>query len=81
MPLCSRWKLKSQVREVTATGEKFDQMGGHPKGYLSYSADGRMYAIVTSDNRIKPRDANPTDEERVKLHCPSSNALRELGLS
>jgi Lipocalin-like domain len=60
--------LKSQVREVTATGEKFDQMGEHPKGSLSYSADGRMYAIVTSDNRIKPGDANPTDEERVKLH-------------
>ena len=27
-----------------------------------------MSAIVTSDNRVKPRDANPTDEERVKLH-------------
>jgi hypothetical protein len=62
------WKLKSFVREVTATGEKYNQMGEHPNGYLSYSADGRMYAIITMDNRIKPLDANPTDEQRVKLH-------------
>jgi hypothetical protein len=59
--LLGTWKLKSFVRELTATGE-------HPNGYLSYSADGRMYAIVTSDNRIKPSDANAADEERVKLH-------------
>jgi hypothetical protein len=43
-------------------------MGEHPYGYLSYSADGRMYAIGASDSRVKPREANPTDEERVKLH-------------
>jgi cytochrome c len=27
-----------------------------------------MYAIATSDSRVKPRDANPADEERAKLH-------------
>ncbi len=43
-------------------------MGEHPDGYLSYSPDGRMYAIITGDNRIKPHDVAPTDEERVKLH-------------
>ena len=62
------WKLKSWIREVTATGEKYNQMGEHPIGYLSYSADGRMYAIITTNNRIKPHDANPTDEQRAKLH-------------
>ena len=67
-PLLGTWKLKSFVREVTATGEKYNQMGEHPNGYLSYSADGRMHAILTMDNRIKPLDANPTDEQRVKLH-------------
>jgi Lipocalin-like domain len=67
-PVVGTWKLKSFVREVTATGEKFDQMGEHPKGYLSYSADGRMYVIVTAENRIKPLTANPTDEQRAKLH-------------
>jgi Lipocalin-like domain len=67
-PVLGTWKLKSNVREVTATGEKFNQIGEHPKGYLSYSVDGRMNAIVTADNRIKPLAANPTDEQRVKLH-------------
>jgi len=67
-PVLGTWKLKSFVREVTATGEKIQQNGEHPNGYLSYSADGRMYAIVIADNRIRPRDANPTDAERVKLH-------------
>jgi Lipocalin-like domain len=62
------WKLKAMFREVTATGEKFNQMGEHPNGYLSYSPDGRMYAIVTTDNRTKPSDVNPTPDERAKLH-------------
>jgi hypothetical protein len=67
-PVLGTWKLKSWVREVMATGEKFNQMGEHPNGYLSYSADGRMYAIITADNRTKPSEANPTAEERGKLH-------------
>jgi hypothetical protein len=67
-PVLGTWKLKSFVREVTATGEKFNQLGEHPNGYLGYSADGRMYAILTADNRIKPLEANPTDEQRAKLH-------------
>jgi Lipocalin-like domain len=67
-PVLGTWKLKSFFRDVTATGERIHQFGEHPSGYLSYSADGRMYAIVTSDNRIRPHDANPADEERAKLH-------------
>ena len=67
-PLLGTWKLKSFVREVLATGERYNQMGEQPNGYLSYSSDGRMYAIITSDNRIKPHDVAPTDEERAKLH-------------
>jgi hypothetical protein len=67
-PVLGTWKLKSFVREVAATGEKYNQMGEYPSGYLSYSADGRMYAIGTADNRVKPLEANPTDEQRVKLH-------------
>jgi hypothetical protein len=67
-PILGTWQLKSYVREVAVTGEKINQLGEHPDGYLSYSADGRMYAIGTSDNRVKPRNVNPNDEERVKLH-------------
>ena len=62
------WKLRSFVREVFATGERYNQLGEHPDGYLSYSADGRMNAILTSNNRITPHEAAPTDEERANLH-------------
>ena len=30
-PVLGTWKLKSFVREVTATGEKINQMGEHPR--------------------------------------------------
>ena len=66
-PLVGTWKLKSYVREVAATGERYNERGEHPNGYLSYSADGRMYAIITWENRITPRDVVPTDEEHIKL--------------
>ena len=39
-PLVGTWKLKSYVREVAATGERYNERGEHPNGYLSYSADG-----------------------------------------
>jgi hypothetical protein len=67
-PLLGTWKLKSFVREVAATGERYNERGEHPNGYLSYAADGRMYAIITWDNRVNPRDVVPTAEERVKLY-------------
>jgi hypothetical protein len=66
--LLGTWKLKSWVREVAGTGERYNQAGEHPDGYLSYSADGRMYAFILWDNLVRPRGAVPTDEERVKLH-------------
>jgi len=66
-PLLGTWKLKSFVREVAATGERYNERGEHPNGYLSYSPDGRMYAIITWENRIKPHDLLPTNEERLEL--------------
>jgi len=66
-PLIGTWKLKSYVREVAATGERYNERGEHPNGYLSYAADGRMYAIITWENRVAPPDVVPTDEERIKL--------------
>jgi hypothetical protein len=42
-------------------------MGEHPDGYISYAADGRMLVFFVSDQQPRPR-AEPTDEERIKLH-------------
>ncbi len=66
--LVGTWKLKSYLREVSATGERYKERGEHPNGYLSYTADGRMYAIITWDNRANPHDVVPTDDERIKLY-------------
>src|SRR6201997_5620725 len=61
------WKLRSLVYEAAATGQRSSPFGDHPDGYLSYSADGRMYAIGVAEDRPKPRDLVPTDEENAKL--------------
>ena len=62
------WRLKSSFHEALATGERRHLAGEHPDGYLSYSADGRMYAIITWENRVKPHDLIPTDQERLELY-------------
>jgi hypothetical protein len=66
-PLVGTWHLKSFVREVAGTGERYNQLGEHPDGYLSYGADGRMLVLFVSGEQPRP-PAEPTDEERVKLH-------------
>ena len=66
-PILGTWKLQSLVFEAIATGQRSRPFGDHPDGYLSYSADGRMYAIGVAGDRPKPLDLVPTDEEKVKL--------------
>jgi hypothetical protein len=68
-PLLGTWKLKSFLREVAATGERYNERGDHPNGYISYAADGRMYAIITWDNRANPKDVVPTNDERLRLYA------------
>lgn len=55
-PLLGTWKLQT-----------FTMFGDHPNGYLSYSPDGRMYAIIVEGDRLKPRAAIPTDLEKLYL--------------
>lgn len=66
--LIGAWTLKSFVREVSGTSERYNQFGEHPKGLLIYSKDGRMSVIIAAENRVAPRGDTPTDEERIKLH-------------
>ena len=66
-PILGTWKLQSLIFEATATGQRSSPFGDHPDGYLSYSSDGRMYAIGVAGDRPKPRDLVPTDEEKVTL--------------
>jgi len=61
------WKIKSFVREVIATGERQNEFGDKPEGYISYQRDGRMYAMLVAGNRAKPAGTAPTDDEKAKL--------------
>ena len=61
------WKFQSFVREVIATGERQNEFGEKPSGYISYQPDGRMFAVLVGDNRHKPAGTVPTDEEKAKL--------------
>jgi hypothetical protein len=62
------WRLVSYTQEILATGEKTDIFGKAPRGFLHYSRDGRMYAILVKAERPKITDLSKMkDEERVEL--------------
>jgi hypothetical protein len=67
-PLLGTWKLQSMIYEAIASGQRSSPFGDHPVGYLSYSPDGRMYAIGAAEDRPMPRDRVPTDAEKLKLY-------------
>jgi hypothetical protein len=52
------------VRDVAGAGERYNQPGAHPDGYLIYGADGRMMAFFASDQQPHPR-AEPDDAKRI----------------
>jgi hypothetical protein len=66
-PIIGTWRLQSFVREVAATGERQNELGEKPQGYISYQPDRRMFALIVGGNRAKPSSAPPTDEEKIKL--------------
>jgi hypothetical protein len=61
------WRVQSFVREVAATGERQNEFGDKPVGYIIYQPDGRMFFMLVGDNRAKPTGITPTDEEKVRL--------------
>ena len=66
-PVLGTWRLRTYVRERLSDGDRHNQFGEAPVGYIGYAPDGRMYAIFTRDDRVAPRDVVPTDEEGVQL--------------
>lgn len=66
--LYGTWRLVSFTWQVVGTGETSDLFGKAPHGFINYGRDGRMFAIIVSDNRPKPTDlAKMTDQERAEL--------------
>ena len=52
--LVGTYKLISDTRKDLDTGEVSYNFGKHPVGYIMYGNEGRMLAIVVSDDRPKP---------------------------
>jgi len=57
------WKLVSYEVEVQATGQKGPVMGDKPTGYVTFTAEGRVFFVLTGEAR-KP---GKTDKERAEL--------------
>jgi len=67
--LYGTWQLVSYTSAVVATGERTDLYGPTPTGFLTYTPNGRMSAILCDSSRPKPTDlAKVTDDERLKLY-------------
>jgi uncharacterized membrane protein len=47
------WKFTSFVREVVGTGERQNEFGDQPGGYITYQPDGRMFAVLVDDEKIR----------------------------
>ena len=67
-PHIGTWMIQSYTRENVATGEKSDQFGLHPNGYLMYGADGRMSSLFVRDARRAPAQMIATEAERIDLY-------------
>ena len=58
------WKLVSYYSEELATGNRTNPLGEQPKGYIIYTPQGRMMALLVHEKRNSP----VVDEERINLH-------------
>jgi hypothetical protein len=65
--LIGTWTLVSAVREEIPSGEKSDQMGPNPHGFLTYGPDGRMIALLVRRDRTAPANGRATPAEADAL--------------
>jgi hypothetical protein len=58
------WKFLSYVRTDPITGQNTNIFGEHPRGWLIYTAEGRMMVIVVPETRAPLQH----DEDRIEHH-------------
>jgi hypothetical protein len=68
MRLIGTWTLVSAVREEIPSGANSDMWGEAPRGYINYSADGHMVALITRSDRVPPASGKPTAAEAEALY-------------
>jgi len=65
--LVGTWTLVSAVREEIPSGVRTDMFGPIPRGFINYSPDGRMIALITRRDRSAPADGRATAAEAEAL--------------
>ncbi len=63
--LVGSWRLVETWREEAASGRREAQFGPAPSGWIVYTPEGRMMALITGSARHPPRDA----ADRAALHA------------
>jgi hypothetical protein len=61
------WRMLSWKREFVETGDQIDSLGPDPIGFVTYTADGRVHAIVVRNDREKPLPTPPSDADKIRL--------------
>lgn len=49
--LLGTWKLKSWTTEVIETKQRLSFFGTAPNGYIHFGSDGRVFAVLTAEDR------------------------------
>lgn len=65
--LIGTWKLVSALREELPSGPKTDFFGPNPHGFLNYSPDGRMIALLARGDRKAPAGVKASPAEADAL--------------
>ena len=66
--LYGTWKLVSLSRKVIDTGKMEESRGKAPKGYVSFTPDGRVLGMIVNEKRPKPESVvKLTDQQRIEL--------------
>jgi hypothetical protein len=64
LEIVGTWKFLSYIRTDPGTGKNVNVFGERPRGWLIYTAEGRMMVIVVPESR-KPLEK---DEDRIAYH-------------
>jgi hypothetical protein len=59
------WALKSFVREIRGTAERYNQLGEHPQGFLGYSGDG----TYLQPSKLRPLNSTVADRPTAGVHA------------
>ena len=66
--ILGNWRMISWQIEDLASGETRDALGPNPRGYITYTRDGRVMVLVLKAERARPAALVPTDAEKLALY-------------